>query len=89
MINILLFDRFTFYFQLLFEEENDSKFSSAVDVNTLKQPQQNRFRKHPDVERLAPIHGNLEKRATEALKYLVEVSRSIISRHNQFHNLFL
>jgi hypothetical protein len=46
---------------------------TCVDIKTLGQPQQHRFRKNHDVERLGPIHGNLDKRATEALKYLVEV----------------
>jgi hypothetical protein len=32
-----------------------------------------RFRKDLDLERLRPIHGNLDRRAKEALKYLVEV----------------
>jgi hypothetical protein len=49
---------------------------TGVHIETLRQPQQHRFRKTEDVERLKPIHGNLDKRATEALKYLVEV-RSI------------
>ena len=46
----------------------------GVDIETLRKPQQSRFGKIHDVERLGPIHGNLDKRATEALKYLVEVS---------------
>ncbi|CAF0946151.1 unnamed protein product [Rotaria sordida] len=61
---------------LPYEEDNDSHLYTCVDIKTLAQPQQHRFRKHPDVERLAPIHGNLDKRATEALKYLVEALRS-------------
>ncbi|CAM4821998.1 unnamed protein product [Rotaria magnacalcarata] len=61
---------------LPFAEENDSHLYTCVNIKQLAQPQQNRFRKTPDVERLAPIHGNLDKRATEALKYLVEALRS-------------
>ncbi len=57
-----------------FEEEDDNEFIyTYTDIKTLGQPQQHRFRKNHDVERLRPIHGNLDKRATEALKYLVEV----------------
>ena len=48
----------------------------SIDLKTLGQKQTSRFRKNHDVERLRPIHGNLEKRATEALKYLVEALRS-------------
>ncbi len=51
---------------------------AEVNIETLRQPQQHRFRQSHDVERLRPIHGNLDKRATEALKYLVEVSTHII-----------
>ena len=47
---------------------------ACVDIKTLVQSQQHRFRKSPDVVRLAPIHGNLDGRAKEALKYLVAVS---------------
>jgi hypothetical protein len=50
---------------------------TGVDIETLRQPQQHRFRNPDDVERLKPIHGNLDKRATEALKYLVEVRHTI------------
>jgi hypothetical protein len=61
------------YFQLDFEHDDDDDMFTGVDIETLRQPQQHRFRKTHDVERLGPIHGNLDKRATEALKYLVEV----------------
>ena len=46
-------------------------------MKTLTQQQQHRFRKSPDIERLRPIHGNLDKRAIEALKYLVEVFNTL------------
>ena len=49
---------------------------ACVDIKTLVQPQQHRYRKNPDVPRLNPIHGNLDGRAREALKYLVAVRRS-------------
>ncbi|UJR21959.1 hypothetical protein I4U23_025027 [Adineta vaga] len=61
---------------LPFEEGDDPHLETCVDIKTLTQSQQHRFRKTPDVERLRPIHGNLDKRATEALKYLVEALRS-------------
>ncbi len=44
-----------------------------MDIKTLIQSQQHRFRKSLDVPRLSPIHGNLDGRAREALKYLVTV----------------
>ena len=61
---------------MTFEQDtNPEVYTTNVHIETLKQPQtqQDRFQKYPDVERLGPIHGNLEKRATEALKYLTEV----------------
>ena len=61
---------------------------AGVDIETLRQPQQHRFRKSQDVERLGPIHGNLDKRATEALKYLVEV-RTRITRGDELYNRHL
>jgi hypothetical protein len=50
---------------------------ACVDIKTLVQSQQHRFRKNPDVPRLGPIHGNLDGRAREALKYLVDVRLQI------------
>ncbi|CAF0938718.1 unnamed protein product [Adineta ricciae] len=61
---------------LPFEEDNEQHFQTCIDMKTLTQQQQHRFRKSPDIERLRPIHGNLDKRAIEALKYLVEALRS-------------
>ncbi|CAF3367128.1 unnamed protein product [Rotaria socialis] len=61
---------------LPFEQDIDSDAYTWVDIKALSQPQQQRYRKHPDVERLASIHGNLDERAIEALKYLVEVKIS-------------
>lgn len=55
------------------DEQLESDYVS-IDIKTLGQKQTTRNRKSHDVERLRPIHGNLEKRATEALKYLVEVN---------------
>ncbi|CAF4137074.1 unnamed protein product [Rotaria magnacalcarata] len=66
---------------LPFEQDIDSDAYTWVDIKALSQPQQQRYRKHPDVERLAPIHGNLDKRAIEALKYLVEALRSNAIHH--------
>ncbi|CAF1342793.1 unnamed protein product [Adineta steineri] len=73
---------------LPYEQDNDSHLYTCVDIKTLgQQQQQNRFRKTPDVERLRPIHGNLDRRATEALKYLVEALRSnTIHRRTQAAN---
>ncbi|CAF3360300.1 unnamed protein product [Rotaria socialis] len=61
---------------LPFEQDIDSDAYTWVDIKALSQPQQQRYRKHPDVERLASIHGNLDERAIDALKYLVEVKIS-------------
>ncbi|CAF4362975.1 unnamed protein product, partial [Adineta steineri] len=73
---------------LPYEQDNDSHLYTCVDIKTLgQQQQQNRYRKTPDVERLRPIHGNLDRRATEALKYLVEALRSnTIHRRTQAAN---
>jgi hypothetical protein len=60
-------------FQLGFEKEEEPVKFTWVDIKTLVQSQQHRFRKSSDVPRLGPIHGNLEGRAREALKYLVAV----------------
>ena len=49
---------------------------ACVDIKSLVQPQSHRFRKTPDVARFSPIHGNLDGRAREALKYLVSVRES-------------
>ncbi len=49
---------------------------ACVDIKTLVQSQQHRFRKNLDVARLSPINGNLDGRAREALKYLVAVRES-------------
>lgn len=46
----------------------------CVDIKTLAQSQQHRFRPSPDVVRLPPIHGNVHERAGEALEYLSAVS---------------
>lgn len=50
---------------------------ACVDIKSLVQPQSHRFRKTPDVARFSPIHGNLDGRAREALKYLVAVRESL------------
>ncbi|CAF1323294.1 unnamed protein product [Adineta steineri] len=73
---------------LPYEQDNDSHLYTCVDIKTLgQQQQQNRYRKTPDVERLRPIHGNLDRRATEALEYLVEALRSnTIHRRTQAAN---
>ncbi|CAF4435001.1 unnamed protein product, partial [Adineta steineri] len=55
----------------IFEGEKDSVTCACVDIKTLVQSQQHRFRKSLDVPRFGPIHGNLDGRAREALKYLV------------------
>ena len=54
-----------------------------MNIETLVQPDQHRFRESPDVERLRPIHGNLEKRANDALKYLVDVSDQLLFTLNK------
>ena len=59
------------------EFDEDSNRYTSVNVETLIQPEQHRYRTSPDVQRLRPIHGNLERRAKEALKYLVEVRHSL------------
>ncbi|CAF1135868.1 unnamed protein product [Adineta steineri] len=60
----------------IFEGEKDSVTCACVDIKTLVQSQQHRFRKSLDVPRFGPIHGNLDGRAREALKYLVAALRS-------------
>jgi hypothetical protein len=57
----------------VFEKEKESVTFACVDIKTLVQSQQHRFRKSLDVQRLSPIQGNLDGRAREALKYLVAV----------------
>ncbi|CAF1159902.1 unnamed protein product [Rotaria sordida] len=61
---------------LSFENEKESVTFACVDIKTLVQSQQHRFHKNLDVPRLGPIHGNLDGRAREALKYLVAALRS-------------
>ena len=58
---------------LAYENSKESVTFACVDIKTLVQPQQHRYRKSQDVPRLSPIHGNLEGRAREALKYLIAV----------------
>lgn len=56
---------------------------ACVDIKTLIQSQQHCFRQSSDVARLAAVHGNLDERARQALKYLVAVSRISIARWNE------
>jgi hypothetical protein len=63
------------------EKENESVTFACVDIKTLVQSQHHRFRKNLDVPRLGPIHGDLDGRAREALKYLVAVRESKSKLH--------
>lgn len=67
-----------------FDDEDETY--TDVNIETLRQSQEPRFGKNRDVQRLGRIHGNLDKRATEALKYLVEVStnESLSAHHSTF-----
>lgn len=58
---------------LLFEKEKDAVTCACVDIKSLVQPSQHRYRKNLDVPRLNPLQGNVDGRAKEALKYLVAV----------------
>ncbi|CAF0785040.1 unnamed protein product [Didymodactylos carnosus] len=72
---------------LLFENEKEFRPYTTVDINTLVQPQQHRFKNIPDMARLGNIHGTLNARASQALKYLVEALRgNAIHRHSQANN---
>ncbi|CAF3327196.1 unnamed protein product [Rotaria socialis] len=63
---------------LSFEKEKESVTFACVDIKTLVQSKKHHFRENQDVPRLGPVHGNLEGRAREALKYLVTALRSNI-----------
>ncbi|UJR27243.1 hypothetical protein I4U23_008538 [Adineta vaga] len=82
--NETMFESELFKDDLSFEGDKDSVTCACVDIKSLVQPQQHRYRKTPDVPRLGPIHGNLDGRAREALKYLVAALRSnAIHRRSQ------
>ncbi|CAF0756223.1 unnamed protein product [Adineta ricciae] len=82
--NETTFESEAFKDDLSFDSDKESVTCACVDIKTLIQPQQHRYRKNPDVPRLNPIHGNLDGRAREALKYLVAAIHSnAIHRRSQ------
>jgi len=57
-------------------KDKEEVMCACVDIKTLVQSQQHRFRPSPDFVRLPPLQGNVSERADEALKYLSAALRS-------------